>query len=126
MEGIMTLGEWRQSTLGALGPGSAAVEYLDEKIAAAPEHEQQEVPGTEEDVRGLLLQIHADGEDRKKRKGTWTRAQETARVRFAGRVQEILGNELRNGALEPWQIAQVFRGAALVADTPMARDRRAT
>lgn len=122
----MTLGEWRKSVVGALGLSSAAVEYLDEKIAVAPEHENQEVPGKEEEVRGMLLQIHTDGEDRKKRHGTWTRAQEAGRVRFAARVQGLLAEEMRHGVLEPWQVAQVFRGAALVADTPRARERRLT
>lgn len=118
----MTLAQWRLSTIEALGQNSAAVDYLDEKIATAPEHGSQEVPGDAEQIRAMLLQVHFDGEDRKRRVGDWTREQELARQGMAAKVKELVERELRSGRMLPWQIAQVLRAQALLQDTPRARD----
>jgi hypothetical protein len=78
----VTLGQWLDKTWKALGSDSAAVQYLKDRIALAPEGVHQEVPGKSNAIRLHLMQIHVDGEKR-------------AQQSFEDRLQSVVAEEMR-------------------------------
>jgi|GEM_PF-2401051 len=64
-----TLGNYRKLATVFFGPGSGAVTFLDERIAASPNGENEEVIAEESQMIGLLVTMNGKGNDKPVTKG---------------------------------------------------------
>ena len=60
-DSYLTLGDYLKTSKTSFGDDSAAVKFLEEKIAESPNGENQELVAFKEQILGMLVSIHKNG-----------------------------------------------------------------